>query len=646
MNTIDYIFTRRKDNKVQELAKRKIINNLDEIYDGNKLLITDFSNLDLSCLDLSKIPMIKWENCTFFNTNFSGTGIKFIPNKLKQNFDAKSVWDLTNIKYCDFSNNDLSYLDREDFLINYRNQITEISTIGCNFRDTGLNHNCLRYLYDVLLDKSYGQYDFEHWGDFDGNYADFDLMTVIKNPFLNLSSSRLIRTVEHFAGGFNKECMLDYVLVDKKNSYWKWNLNMDAVEQVVEMCEYALNFDKQGHFKKLYNKISKNFTLENKYWFFRISIHDSILKDVDLSGIPISVLRHYYFDGGNTFDNVILDNNIFELIKNFPGEHFYDGGNRNKFKELYLTGIGFGSWKEKDANDRRISSSPITFFTKVYLELSRVCNAKCKFCRNETFEKTHYDLERIAETLENIKQYLNAVVIGGGEPTLRLDDVVYLKSRCDAEHIDWHMFTNGTDKNIIDNDLINQNFKINLSRHAVSENENASIFGVDQSIIMTAKDIERLNLKNTEVTLNATCFKGGLDTPIKILEYIDFARAIGCKKVLIQNLQRNSSLGQLTNSGSDLNIDDQALAEVILFLQSENFKRKKYPIYASGGYVTYIFKDKKDDFSISIQKYLTKEDLATNWPKAIKRAFDLSIDPSGNLYENWHQNYGKIELEK
>ena len=52
--------------------------------------------------------------------------------------------------------------------------------------------------------------------------------------------------------------MLDYVLVDKKNSHWKWNLNMDAVKQVVEMCEYALNFDKQGYFKKLYDKISKN----------------------------------------------------------------------------------------------------------------------------------------------------------------------------------------------------------------------------------------------------------------------------------------------------------------------------------------------------------------------------------------------------
>ena len=355
---------------------------------------------------------------------------------------------------------------------------------------------------------------------------------------------------------------------------------------------------------------------------------------------------HYWFTGGNIFDNVTIDNPIGELTRAFHSEQFYDASNRNQFKELYLPGINFGSWKEKSAEKRRISSSPITFFTKVYLELSRACNAKCKFCRNETFEKSKYDLERIAETLESIKKYLNAVVFGGGEPTLRLDDVVYLKSRCDAEHIDWHMFTNGTDKSIVDNDIINRNFKVNLSRHAVNDDDNAVIFGIDKSKIMTQQDVSKLISNNAEVTLNATCFKGGLDTPIKILEYIDFARAIGCKKVLIQNLQRNSSLGQLTGAGTDLNIDDQALAEVISFLQAENLKRKKYPIYASGGYVTYIFKDEQDDFSISIQKYLTKDDLNKNWPKAVKRAFDLSIDPAGNLYENWHQNYGKVELEK
>ena len=155
---------------------------------------------------------------------------------------------------------------------------------------------------------------------------------------------------------------------------------------------------------------------------------------------------------------------------------------------------------------------------KVYLELSRTCNANCTFCRNKTFSKCEYNFDNIKNTLDMIKNYINAVVIGGGEPTLRLDDVKFLRE-C-FNNIDFHMFTNGSNVSIIDDDYIMDNFKINLSRHAVDDYENARIFGLDVSRMMSSKDIERLNLRNGNVTLNATCFKGGLDTFDKIINYI------------------------------------------------------------------------------------------------------------------------------
>ncbi len=622
-----------------EQTSQKRIESIDEIYDGQKLIISDFSNLDLSNIDLSSIPIHLWENCIFYNTNFSSTGIRFIPNKLYRDLSLKHISEQIDMSYCDFSNNDLSFLTQSNFFIGetkYR-----LKTIGCDFRNTKLNKYCITHLLGgTKLDESYAELDYDYWDNFDGHYY-IDLPTLVQNPFLNISSSNLIRTFEAYVSNCN--CFIGQGYhYDPKTHKLIYDLDMKKVADTVAFCEKHLYIDKQGHFKRFYKLISKNFSIEQKYWLLRVTINNAKLKDIDLSDIPISVLHHYYFDGGNIFDNVTITNNIYELIRCFHSENFYDGGNRNQFKSLYLPNISFGSWKEKEAAMRRISSSPITFFTKVYLELSRACNAKCKFCRNETFEHSKYDLERIAETLEHIKNYINAVVIGGGEPTLRLDDVVYLKERCDAENIDWHMFTNGTNLSLPENDIINNNFKINLSRHAVSDIDNAQVFGLNSTQIMTQADIEKLNRK-AEVTLNATCFKGGLDTPIKILEYIDFAKVIGCKKVLIQNLQRDSSLGLLTGAGTDLNIDDSALAEVIAFLQAEKFKQKKYPIYASGGYVTYVFKDRESDFSISIQKYITKEDLSQNWPIAVKRAFDLSIAPDGKLYENWHQNYGEIE---
>ena len=42
-------------------------------------------------------------------------------------------------------------------------------------------------------------------------------------------------------------------------------------------------------------------------------------------------------------------------------------------------------------------------------------------------------------------------------------------------------------------------------------------------------------------------------------------------------------------------------------------------------------------FFVTVQSYITKNELDTAWSSAIKRAFDLSIDSAGKLYEYWHQ---------
>ena len=297
--------------------------------------------------------------------------------------------------------------------------------------------------------------------------------------------------------------------------------------------------------------------------------------------------------------------------------------------------------KQKLYDINENSDTEITFFTKVYLELSRQCNAKCKFCRNSSFEQTKYDLRKIIKTLNSVKKYLNSVVIGGGEPTLKIDDVVKLKECCDAQNLNWNMFTNGTNYSLI-NKCIIENFKLNISRHAVLDNENAMIFGVDSNKIMTSKDIEQLNAKKANITLFATCFHGGLDNAQKIIEYIKFAKAIGCKKVLFQDLQMDYSLGCKSKDYNNLYIDAKTFEIVKEYLHVAGFKQAKYQLVATGGYTTEIFKD-DDYFSVSIQKYLTKEELETLWLESTKRIVDLSIDPSGNLFNNWHQTSGRVE---
>lgn len=616
--------------------KRQRINSIDEIFDGTHLKIKDFTNLDLSNLDLSSVPMKEWEDCIFFNTNFHNTGIKFIPIKLKENDKLYKV----NMSYCDFSDNDLSFLTKKDFFT-AESPYAQIKTHGCNFKNTKVN--CLTRLVNMTLDQSYSDFDYEFW-DYNYRYYNstfdrIDILTIIKNPFLKISSYALLDIL----GDYTQKYIFNCVIECKGRTFKDFKYNEEITKKVVENCEkFLYRYDKQGYAIKLYDEISKEFSYIDKFWFFRKEVQYTNITNADLKDVPFKVWGELYFKGCK-FENVTLSGKIKEVTLWGP-EHFYDVGYGewvNKYENVYMPEISESSWREKEASRKRMSDGAITFFTKVYLELSRQCNANCKFCRNETFEKSKYDLEHIIKTLNSVKQYINAVVIGGGEPTLKIEDVKRLKECCDSENIDWHMFTNGTNLSLISKCII-ENFKLNISRHAISDTENAQIFGVNTSKMMTYKNIEQLNAQNAEITLNATCFNGGLDNAIKIIEYIEFAKAIGCKKVLIQDLQQNYSLGVKDKNYNNLTINPKEFKKVMEYLLVAGFKQKRYPIIASGGYITEIFKD-KEGFSVSIQKYITKQELLNSWPKAIKRAFDLSIDPAGNLYENWHQTSGCLE---
>ena len=83
---------------------------------------------------------------------------------------------------------------------------------------------------------------------------------------------------------------------------------------------------------------------------------------------------------------------------------------------------------------------------------------------------------------------------------------------------------------------------------------------------------------------------------------------------------------------------------MIEYLKINGYK-EKYPIYATGGYVSYMFKN-KEGFSVTLQSYINKDELNKEWVKAVKRAFDLSIAPNGDLYENWSQTTGLVKKLK
>lgn len=525
--------------------ERKRIENIDEIWDGHNLLIKDFSNLDLSNIDLSIIPEDKWKKCTFCNTNLNNTNIRF-PN--------------------------------------------------------------------------------ENW-----IYIKIDYKTIMANPDLKLPSIYISAAIYY-----------DFLSMH----YYEFKeLNEDVKSKMIFDCENMIKYDWQGYLKKFYNSIKDNLNIDDKFLFFVFNeVSNQQFRDIYIDSDRLKFFSYYSFTACS-FENIIVDSSLLDILR------ITNGGSsdilqdyrkpKNKYKNIAMPKVGYSDWKSVYYGKRYVPTSLISFTTKIYLELSRICNARCPFCRNQTFNTTDYDLDQIINTLHSIYYLIKTVVIGGGEPTLRINDVYRLITET-KDNIEWHLFSNGTNKEVLNEDFIVNNCKINISRHAVDEDLNSNIFHVKRNTIMTLDDIAKLNEK-TEVTLNATCFKGGLDSYDKIMEYIKISKKIGIKKVLIQNLQKNLALGQKDFNYNGLYIDDNLFDEIIAKFNHSNF-HKRYPICSTSGYLTYIFKD-DDGFQVAIQKYIDEKELEKYWLTAIKRVYDLSIDPLGNLYETWGQGENKVNIK-
>lgn len=72
----------------------------------------DFSDTDLSGINLSVISSSQWKNAVFQNTNLSNTKIKFYPRGLKRKKEERP-YDVDfefSVENCNFEGTDLSYL--------------------------------------------------------------------------------------------------------------------------------------------------------------------------------------------------------------------------------------------------------------------------------------------------------------------------------------------------------------------------------------------------------------------------------------------------------------------------------------------------------------------------------------------------------
>ncbi len=156
-----------------------------------------------------------------------------------------------------------------------------------------------------------------------------------------------------------------------------------------------------------------------------------------------------------------------------------------------------------------------------YINLTNLCNAKCKFCLNECNKNySKLDLKLLESILNQVSDKVSRFSVSGGEPFLfsnELESVISLLENYGKQII---INTNGS--LLLENiDMINRHniTSIQLSRHHYIDSINNSVFGID-----TISHDDLISLKsslNCDLRINCLLIKGMIDSEEEIVNFLE-----------------------------------------------------------------------------------------------------------------------------
>lgn len=409
------------------------------------------------------------------------------------------------------------------------------------------------------------------------------------------------------------------------------NYIKDNDELIIEF-EKLLEFDPEGHFKKLYNiACEEDDSTYAKFKYLNGCFHHIAFKNIDFD-FDIDFFLELEFNYCK-FENITISEEL-KYFYYYDVVSIFERGNEHKNIQFVNNELRY-----TDIEDSRLGYSSYTCHVNLYIELDRICNARCSFCRNNYYDKKQYNFKKILSSTKTIKKHIKTIVIGGGEPTLRHKDLIRL-SRIDGNKI---ISSNLSADIKTIKKLKKLGYDFLVSRHAIDKSENAAIFHFSQQEIEnTEKNLKYLSTFQNS-TLSTVCFKDGINSFEKLLNYINWGIEGGYTKFLIQTLHQDNSFGKNEFDLNDQRINTQFIHDIIKYLQTKRFT-KKPTIYSTAGYKSTVLTDYS--ITIAFKEYVSEKELKEQLPQAVKRTIDLSIDPNGTIYENWHQNSDIIELPK
>lgn len=245
------------------------------------------------------------------------------------------------------------------------------------------------------------------------------------------------------------------------------------------------------------------------------------------------------------------------------------------------------------------------------LVLPGPCNADCSFCfweRNDAEEEDYGNAvynQLIA--LDDAGFSPTQISITGGEPTLSpaFDDVMEQLRGLETKVV---LTTNGA-KLLQKIDKMSPVDHINISRHAIDDDENYAIFGTNT--VPDTADLKRLckkaNRNGIDVTLNRV-IDSGLSSKQTVNDFIKYAKSVGASAVCFR-----VDYGAENNDMSMLPVQDYL----------GQFKESGCPVCKT---YSYLIKGMPVSFKMSVME-----------PSSVKipEIYELIIQPDGRLTTDW-----------